>query len=155
MPFTRTPCILTAWDGTPGNCNWCNTPIPTTGRRKVWCKDGCRRLWERNHIWRRARIYARRRANYRCTRPGCTAPRGDIEINHIEARNGGGYGPGCHHHQDPHLDPASGTLTGGLEGLCHAHHVEVTNSQAAARRAARPPTKHPTPKRPKTRQGST
>jgi hypothetical protein len=119
--FVRVPCALTKWDGSPGRCNWCNTAIPAGGRRKVWCRDHCRRQWERNHIWRRARIFARRRAKYRCTREGCEAPKGDIEINHIEAINGTGYGPGCKHHQET------------LEGLCREHHLAVTRAQAAAR----------------------
>ncbi|GAB2733494.1 HNH endonuclease [Nocardioides pakistanensis] len=120
----RTPCPLGEWTGTPGNCNWCDKPIPAGGRRRTWCSDPCRRVWERNHIWRRARIYARKRAKYRCSRTGCAAPRMDVEINHIVPRNGAGYGPGCHHHQT------------NLEALCHDHHVEVTNAQRAARKAA-------------------
>lgn len=135
-PFTRIPCALTSWDGSAGHCNWCNTAIPGGGR-KVWCRDQCRRLWERNHVWRRARIFARRRAGYRCTRPGCDAERGDIEINHITPINGSGYGPGCKHHQDPSVDPATGETVGGLEGLCRRHHREVTTAQAAARAQAR------------------
>lgn len=135
--FVRTPCALTAWDGSSGRCNWCNTVLPVGGRRKVWCRDQCRRVWERNHIWRRARIFARRRAAYRCTRPACDAERGDIEINHITPLNGSGYGPGCKHHQDPTTDPVTGETTGGLEGLCRRHHQEVTSAQAAARAQAR------------------
>lgn len=140
--FVRTPCELTAWDGSTGHCNWCNNPIPAQGRRSVWCRDQCRRQWERNHIWRHARTFARRRAKYYCTRPDCTAERRDVEINHIDPRNGGGYGPGCHHHQDPSINPATGNLRGGLESLCRAHHQAITSAQAtaraAARRAARP-----------------
>lgn len=135
--FIRVPCELTAWTGDPGRCNWCNKAIPAGGRRTVWCRDLCRTQWERNHIWRRARIFARRRAKYRCSRPGCTAAHRDIEINHIDPRNGEGYGPGCHHHQDPSINPATGLLRGGLEGLCRAHHREVTSAQASARAAAR------------------
>jgi hypothetical protein len=123
--FIRVPCELTAWTGDPGRCNWCNKAIPAGGRRTVWCRDLCRTQWERNHIWRRARIFARRRAKYRCSRPGCTAAHRDIEINHIDPRNGEGYGPGCGHHQS------------NLEGLCRAHHREVTSAQASARAAAR------------------
>jgi hypothetical protein len=125
MAFVRVPCALTSWDGSQGRCNWCNAAIPQTSRRSVWCRDQCRRTWERNHIWRRARIFARRRAQYRCTRSGCEAERGDVEVNHVDPRNGQGYGPGCHHHQD------------NLEPLCRAHHREVTSAQASARAAAR------------------
>ncbi len=77
-------------------------------------------------------MYARRRAKYRCTVDGCTAARHDCEVNHRTPRVGEGYQPGCHHHQDPAHDGS-----GGLEVLCHAHHVATTNAQAAARRAAR------------------
>jgi hypothetical protein len=53
-------------------------------------------------------------------------------VNHKAARNGGGYGPGCHHH----LDPDHNGL-GGLEVLCRAHHREVTTAQAKERAALR------------------
>jgi hypothetical protein len=48
------------------------------------------------------------------------------------ARNGGGYGPGCHHHLSPDQNGV-----GGLEVLCRAHHAQVTAAQAKARAAAR------------------
>jgi len=53
-------------------------------------------------------------------------------VNHISARNGGGYGPGCHHHLNPDKNGV-----GGLEVLCRAHHAKVTAAQAKARAAAR------------------
>jgi len=58
-------------------------------------------------------------------------------VNHINPRNGAGYGPGCHHHLNPDQYGV-----GGLEVLCHAHHAEVTAAQAkerAAKRAANRP----------------
>jgi hypothetical protein len=58
-------------------------------------------------------------------------------VNHINPRNGAGYGPGCHHHLNPDKKGV-----GGLEVLCHAHHAEVTAAQAkerAAKRAASRP----------------
>jgi hypothetical protein len=135
----RAPCPLGKWTGTPGHCQWCDALIPP-GRRRTWCSDTCRRVWERNHIWRRARIYARKRAKYRCSRNGCTAPRMDVEINHITPRDGRGYTPGCWHHQDESLglDESGAIVTYlGLEPLCAAHHREVTSAQATARAAAR------------------
>jgi len=48
------------------------------------------------------------------------------------ARNGGGYGPGCHHHLSPDQNGV-----GGLEVLCRAHHAKVTAAQAKARAQAR------------------
>ena len=131
----RITCALSAWRGEPGMCQWCNADIDSP-RRRTWCSDTCGRAWQRHHIWRFARAAAKRRAKYYCQRPGCTAQRRDCEVNHKAARNGGGYGPGCHHH----LDPDHNGL-GGLEVLCRAHHREVTTAQAkeraALRRAAR------------------
>ena len=127
----RITCELSKWQGEPGCCQWCNTTITST-RRRTWCSDACGRAWQREHIWRFARAAAKRRARYRCTRPSCDAPRRDCEVNHREARNGGGYGPGCHHHLHPNA-----TGTGGLEVLCRAHHAEVTARQASERAAAR------------------
>ena len=131
----RITCGLSAWRGEPGMCQWCNAEIDSP-RRRTWCSDTCGRAWQRHHIWRFARAAAKRRAKYYCQRPGCTAQRRDCEVNHKAARNGGGYGPGCHHH----LDPDQNGL-GGLEVLCRAHHREITTAQAkeraALRRAAR------------------
>lgn len=53
-------------------------------------------------------------------------------MNHLEPRDGKGYGPGCHHHLLP--DRAG---RGGLEVLCHVHHAEVTSAQATARALSR------------------
>lgn len=43
-----------------------------------------------------------------------------VEVHHLVARHGAGYGSGCHHHVD------------GLITLCHRHHVETTAVHAAA-----------------------
>ena len=127
----RITCSLSTWRGEPGRCQWCNDIIDSP-RRRTWCSNICARAWQRNHIWRFARSAAKRRAKYFCERPGCTAVRRDCEVNHRTARDGGGYGPGCHHH----LSPDQNGL-GGLEVLCRAHHREVTTAQAKARAAAR------------------
>ena len=127
----RITCSLSTWRGESGRCQWCNDIIDSP-RRRTWCSNICARAWQRNHIWRFARSAAKRRAKYFCERPGCTAVRRDCEVNHRTARDGGGYGPGCHHH----LSPDQNGL-GGLEVLCRAHHREVTTAQAKARAAAR------------------
>ena len=127
----RISCPLGSWDGEPGRCQLCNQLIELT-RRRTWCSNKCAREWQRNHIWRFARSAARRRAKYHCQELGCTADRSDCEVNHISARNGGGYGPGCHHHLNPDKNGV-----GGLEVLCRAHHAKVTAAQAKARAAAR------------------
>lgn len=105
----------------PGKCNACGTPL--TGRRKRWCSDECADTISREHFWQIARYAALRRDGHRCVREGCGARTG-LEVNHIEPRNGQGYNAGCHHHLS------------NLETLCQRHHREVTNAQAAARRAA-------------------
>jgi len=127
----RITCHLSAWRGELGRCQWCDLVI-VAARRRTWCSDSCGRAWQRNHIWRFARSAAKRRAKYRCTREGCDAARRDCEVNHIEPRNGGGYGPGCHHHLEAGPDGK-----GGLEVLCRRHHAEITAQQAATRAAAR------------------
>jgi hypothetical protein len=118
----RADCPLSAWTGEAGRCGWCNQTIDGR-RRTAWCSDRCRRAFTRNHVWTIARAGARRRAKYTCTRPGCGAGRDDLEVNHIDPRNGGGYADSCAHHAD------------NLEALCHLHHVEVTNAQRLARAA--------------------
>ena len=127
----RITCSLSAWQGESGRCQWCNVPIESA-RRRTWCGNSCARAYQRNHIWRFARSAAKRRAKYFCERDGCSAQRRDCEVNHRTARDGGGYGPGCHHH----LSPDQNGL-GGLEVLCRAHHREVTTAQAKVRAAKR------------------
>lgn len=131
LELGRVACALSAWRGAPGRCQWCDGEIPP-GRRRTWCDAACGRAWQRNHVWRFARSAARRRARYRCERPGCDAERRDCEVNHRTPRDGAGYGVGCHHHLAPGADGA-----GGLEVLCRAHHAEVTAAQARARAEAR------------------
>jgi 5-methylcytosine-specific restriction endonuclease McrA len=53
-----------------------------------------------------------------------------LEVNHIEPRNGGGYAAGCHNHLD------------NLETLCHPCHVKVTNEQRSARPSNAKPPRH-------------
>lgn len=134
----RVSCPLGNWTGDAGRCQLCNNLIEST-RRRTWCSNKCSREWQRNHIWRFARSAAKRRAKYRCQRADCTAERRDCEVNHITARDGGGYGPGCHHHLNPDKHGV-----GGLEVLCHAHHAEVTAAQAKARALARAKAKNKT-----------
>lgn len=105
----------------------CNTEL-VEARRRSWCSKACARAWERNHVWRHARAWAKRRAKYHCIVPGCEAERLDCEVNHRTPREGGGYGDGCWHHQEP-----DDSGMGGLEVLCHAHHAEVTAQQARDR----------------------
>lgn len=123
----RITCPLSRWTGAAGRCQWCDGPI-TGVRRRTWCSEKCGRSWQREHIWRFARSAAKRRAKFRCTRVNCTALRRDCEVNHLEPRDGKGYGPGCHHHLLPDRDGR-----GGLEVLCHEHHAQVTSAQASAR----------------------
>ena len=127
----RITCALSSWRGEIGRCQWCDVMIESP-RRRTWCSNTCACAWQRNHIWRFARAAAKRRAKYYCQREACTAQRRDCEVNHRAARNGGGYGPGCHHH----LDPDQNGL-GGLEVLCRAHHREITTAQAKERAALR------------------
>ncbi len=47
-----------------------------------------------------------------------------LEVHHIVAREGHGYGAGCHHHLD------------GLETLCHRCHAVITAEQQRTARSA-------------------
>jgi 5-methylcytosine-specific restriction endonuclease McrA len=116
---------LSAWTGRTGACQWCDVDLPE-GRRRIWCTEKCRRMFERHHIWRRARIQARRAAKYTCARCAATRAEADLEVNHIHPLAGAGYGPSCSHHQV------------NLEVLCHACHVGITNEQRAAGLLRRP-----------------
>ena len=114
-------CVLSAWTGEAGNCRWCNKEI-TRPNRRTWCGDSCRRKYERNHVWTRARSAARRRANRRCVTCGSSEK---LEVNHIVPLVGSGYLASCFHHE------------GNLELLCHDCHVKVTKQQRADRKQAK------------------
>ena len=119
MQHLRLACPLSSWTGTDGHCQWCDKAIPD-GRRRVYCSDKCRRAFEREHFWPRARATARRRGNRTCAN-GCE---GRIEVNHIAPLVGAGYGPSCAHHQT------------NLELLCTTCHRVVTARQRSERLAA-------------------
>lgn len=111
-------------------------------------EGSCVDLWGRNHMWQLASLEAhilagsRTEATHRLYREGecahaglygisCTRPRArderwngnnhTREVNHIEPRNGMGYGSGCFNHQ------------ANLEVLCRAHHGRVSGLQTQAR----------------------
>lgn len=112
-----------------GTCGACGKPL--VGRNKYFCRSApgtyyevgksCRANYAVNHFWGEARAEALRRAGGKCRKCGEDVKserlREGLEVNHIVPRNGGGYGPGCHHHQD------------NLEALCHQGHLEVTAAQ--------------------------
>ncbi|MDP3063940.1 MAG: HNH endonuclease, partial [Chloroflexota bacterium] len=105
----------------PGTCGACGKPLE--GRNRWFCPtprgkadlpgESCRDRYAVNHFWNEARAEALRRAGGKCSQCGEQAE----EVHHIVARNGGGYGPGCHNHQD------------NLEALCHQGHLGVTAEQ--------------------------
>lgn len=122
MEQLRADCVLSAWTGGVGQCQWCAAELGNGGRRRTWCSDKCRRTWERNHLWARARAAARRRGKYQCAQCGQHKSEEDIEVNHIHpvaAHTGATHGrkPSCAHHQD------------NLEVLCRPCHVAVTREQ--------------------------
>lgn len=112
-----------------GECDRCGKHLPK-GRRR-WCSDSCAtynyREFLLHHDWASARNAALKRAGGKCVRCGVPGKlqygRYSLEVNHIEPRNGGGYGRGCAHHQD------------NLEALCAPCHQIETNRQRAERRS--------------------
>ncbi len=137
----------------PGTCGACGKDL--VGRLHWFCRslpgtdhiDGpattCRDRYAQNHFWAEARNAAIRRDGGKCVRCGEKAEGqrevisrdGHLlrhapvaaEVNHIDPRNGAGYGNGCHNHQD------------GLETLCHKCHVLTTTQQGRERRRAASP----------------
>ncbi len=116
--------------GPPGD-----TLIPT------WASESCRARYFNNHHWGYAREAAIRRDGGKCRHCGEDAEtwgtqevrsyitgeltqyrtRRPAEVNHIDPRNGAGYGNGCHNHQD------------NLETLCHDCHLDTTKNQRRER----------------------
>ncbi len=105
-----------------GTCRGCQAAI-VSQKRLIWCSAKCtRKTWRaftKGHRWTTARKAALRHAKRRCDVCG-TSER--LEVNHRDPRVGKGYGYSCAHHGE------------NLQVLCHAHHVEVTNTQRLARR---------------------
>jgi hypothetical protein len=112
----------------PGTCGACGKPL--VGRNRWFCPtpygkayspgESCRANYAVNHFWSEARAEALRRTGGKCSGCGEVPPEDallGLEVNHIVPRNGGGYGPGCHHHQE------------NLQVLCHSGHLEVTAEQ--------------------------
>jgi 5-methylcytosine-specific restriction endonuclease McrA len=128
-----------------GICYLDGQPLPK--RRSRWCSEACANLFWRNHGWTTARGFALTRARLslvvaiarwnlsellvewfpmgswgllqpRCERCSSTQ---SIEVNHVEPRQGGGYGNGCWNHQT------------NLEPLCHPCHVLETTAQRRER----------------------
>jgi hypothetical protein len=111
--------------GVPGTCRWCARPLPE--RCKVWCTARCRIACRSNHEFAFARDAALERDRHQCVRPGCGATatwEWALEVNHMDACLGRHNVAGCWHHLEP---DAHGR--GGLETLCHQHHLDVTNGQ--------------------------
>lgn len=125
-------------------CAWCGDPLSPRGQR--WCprrasrdRATCAQEFWRNHGWSWARDEAIRRSSgypffidadpnlhygSRFAEGSCDecGSRSSLEVNHVEPRNGGGYGDGCHHHQT------------NLQVLCHDCHVKETTRQGRERR---------------------
>lgn len=121
----RVECPLSPWTGRAGACQWCDADLPAAGRRSTWCSDRCRRTWERNHIWTKARAAARRRDRYTCRVCNKHKDATAIEVNHIHpvaAHDGASHGryPSCAHHQE------------NLEVLCKDCHLQATARQREA-----------------------
>lgn len=117
----------------PGTCGACGADL--VGRNHWFCPSpfrSCRVRYAANHFWGEARSAAIHRDEAKCQRCGTEVPRGGkmlngvnvgyAEVNHIEPRNGAGYAPGCHNHQD------------NLETLCHDCHVATTTQQIRERK---------------------
>lgn len=119
-------CEMRPRDHGPGTCDACGAPLP--GKRRRWCSDECADRWWGNHTWSWARSLAIRLAGGHeapCATCGrIVGYRG--EVNHRDPREGRGYGPGCHNHQD------------NLEVLCHDCHAAETTRQRRSRIPPRP-----------------
>jgi hypothetical protein len=60
-------CALSAWDGAPGRCRWCNAAVDAGA---IWCGHVCEDEYARNHWWDHARPTAVVRDEERCVQCG-------------------------------------------------------------------------------------
>ena len=60
-------CVLSAWDGAPDRCRWCNRDV---GPGSIWCGHVCEDEYARNHWWDHARPAAVVRDHERCVQCG-------------------------------------------------------------------------------------
>lgn len=100
-------------------CVKCGDDAGTTRKCSFWL---CQRPWPCDKVGVEETIRGHGKPVVR--RHDVVVVVGNLEVNHIEPRKGGGYNNGCAHHLD------------GLETLCHPCHVEVTKAQL---REWRPP----------------
>ena len=115
-------CPLAPRDHGPRTCDGCGVGL--TGYARRWCSEACSDRWWGNHAWGFARPFAIKRAGgyHEATCDQCGKRVGwSAEVNHVEPRNGAGYGAGCHHHQT------------NLQVLCHGCHVAETTRQTRER----------------------
>jgi hypothetical protein len=113
-------CPLSAWDGDPAACRWCDRPLPARAKRFCCAEHRIEAL--KNHEFRYARDAALERDEHTCVVEGCggvaTFERA-LEVDHIEQALGRHGDLSCIHH-----------LT-NLRSLCGRHHDEVTAGQRA------------------------
>jgi predicted RNA-binding Zn-ribbon protein involved in translation (DUF1610 family) len=103
-------CPLSAWQGAPNTCRWCDRPLPE--RRPRFCGPQCADLALDNHVFDRARSARRRIDSYQCTKCGSTR---HLEVHHAnEPAHGRHAEDGCMHHLD-----GLRTLCGGGGVSCH------------------------------------
>jgi hypothetical protein len=112
-------CVLSAWQGGPWACRWCNGLIPRN--RYNFCGPRCADEANENHVFDRARSARRRMDGYRCTQCGSAE---HLEVDHIDAALGRHREPGCIHHL-----ANLRTLCGGGGRSCHQ---QRTNGQRRA-----------------------
>ena len=124
-------CPLSAWQGGPWACRWCNGLLPQRATR--WCRPQCRTAARENHVFSGpggACEAALRRDGYRCVRCGSAGSHEHaLQVNHRIPIRGRHKVAGCHHHLEPGPDGRS-----GLETLCSGPgscHQDETNRQRA------------------------
>lgn len=125
----KTCPLAMPFEGKSG-CVRCGEAVPS--RRHRWCGRACIGTYLRNHAWTDARREAVRLAGVdvdgdrlaQCD--DCGALTAHPEVNHVEPREGAGYGNGCWNHQT------------NLQVLCHPCHVAETTRQIRERMPERP-----------------
>lgn len=124
-------CSLSKWTGEYNKCRKCNRVL--SGRSRVWCSKKCKRVWDQNHLYRKARSECRRLSRKPCPCPrvrshptcahcgkcqGVLLESGSrLECNHRVPLLGGYRTITCANHLI------------NLEMLCRTCHLSVTRQQ--------------------------
>jgi len=69
-------------------------------RRRTWCSEYCKSLFDAQHVWSHAKDLAMIKAQGTCARPGCREAGPRLAVVHKVPLGKSRYGMSCAHHEE-------------------------------------------------------